>query len=86
MRLSWRGNQHYNEDVSASTIMELNKPFKMSIQKYVGCGDRLYFTCPELGFSQKDLQTEDWDKAEEFAVQLMMEKAESIYERVKEML
>ena len=48
MKLEWKGNQKYNEDISKATIREIREPFRMSIHKYVGCGNSLFFSCPEL--------------------------------------
>ena len=63
MNLKWKGNHKYNEDISKATIRSLDKPIRMSIHKYVGCGNSLYFTCSEFGINNADLHTEDFGEA-----------------------
>lgn len=43
MKLVWKGNQKYNEDISKATIRTIEQPLHMSIHKYIGCGDELFF-------------------------------------------
>ena len=64
MKLNW-------EDVNRRGNKRLKQPIEMSIHKYVGCGDALFLSCPELRIAQLDLNTEDWDTAEEKAVKII---------------
>ena len=43
MKLVWKGNQKYNEDISKATVITIEQPLHMSIHKYIGCGDELFF-------------------------------------------
>ena len=71
MRLNWKGNQRYNEDISKATIFTYDLMFKIKIHKYIGCGDKWYLSCPLLNISCKDLDTEDIDTAEENAMKVL---------------
>lgn len=86
MKLEWKGNQKYNEDISKATIREIRKPFKMSIHKYVGCGNSLFFSCPELRIDKADLDTKDFEIAEEKAIELLQQKLKELTDKVNSIL
>lgn len=83
MKLEWKGNQRYNEDISKATIREIETPFKMSIHKYIGCGDALFFDCPKLEISCVDLGTNDFDKAEKKAMNILQNRLNALVEDVE---
>lgn len=70
MKLDWI---HVRESTK-----RLENPIKMSIHKYVGCGNTLFLTCRELQISQLNLKTEDWDIAEEKAVEAVRKTANNL--------
>ena len=86
MNLKWKGNQKYNEDISKATIRSIDKPIRMSIHKYVGCGDLLYFTCPELGINKVSLNTEDFDEAEIKALKVLKNRCNTLVTKVETIL
>lgn len=86
MKLEWKGNQKYNEDISKATIREIREPFTMNINKYVGCGNSLFFSCPELRIENADLDTEDFDMAEEKAINLLQKKIKELTDKVNRVL
>lgn len=71
MKLEWKGNQKYNEDISKATIRTIDDPFRMTIHKYIGCGDSLFFSCPEFHIDKAELQTESFDEAEIEAIKML---------------
>lgn len=86
MKLNWKGNQRFNEDISRATIFTYDLMFKMIIHKYVGCGDKWYFSCPLLGISCKDLDTEDINVAEENAMKVLESALSGINMQVNSVL
>ena len=82
MKLMWKGNQKYNEDISKATIRTIEQPLHMSIHKYIGCGDELFFDCKELGINCVDLNTENFDEAEEKAMEVLDKRCKELIERV----
>ena len=86
MKLVWKGNQKYNEDISKATIRTIEQPLHMSIHKYIGCGDELFFDCKELGINCVDLKTEDFDEAEENAMKVLDKKCKQLMEKVNNVL
>lgn len=86
MKLAWEGNQKYNEDISKATIRRIEKPLAMSIHKYSGCGDLLFFDCTELNIDCVDLGTSDFDEAEEKAMEMLNNKFNSLSKRVENVL
>lgn len=86
MKLYWKGNQKYNEDISKATIIRINSPLKMCIHKYAGCGDKLYFDCHELDINCIDLHTEDWDDAEAMAVFILKNRCDELMQKMNMLL
>ena len=86
MKLNWKGNQRFNEDISRATIFTYDLMFKMTIHKYVGCGDKWYFSCPLLEISCKDLDTEDINVAEENAMKVLESALSGINMQVNSVL
>lgn len=58
----------------------------MSIHKYVGCGNSLFFSCPELRIENSDLDTEDFEIAEEKAIELLQQKVKELTDKVNSIL
>ena len=86
MKLKWQGNQKYNQDISKATIRSIDKPIRMSIHKYVGCGNLLYFTCSELGINNVGLNTEDFDEAEIKAMEVLKSRCDALVAKVETVL
>lgn len=86
MKLMWKGNQKYNEDISKATIRTIEQPLHMSIHKYIGCGDELFFDCKELGINCVDLKTEDFDEAERKAMEVLDKRCKELMESVNAVL
>lgn len=86
MNLKWQGNHKYNEDISKATIRSIDKPIRMSIHKYAGCGNLLYFTCSELGINNADLHTEDFDEAEIKAMEILKNRCDALVSKVETIL
>lgn len=86
MKLKWQGNQKYNEDISKATIRRIEKPIRMSIHKYVGCSNLLYFTCSELGINNVDLHTENFDEAEVKAMEVLKHRCDTLVAKVETIL
>ena len=86
MKLVWKGNQKYNEDINKATIRTIEQPLHMSIHKYIGCGDKLFFDCKELGINCVDLKTEDFDEAEEKAMEVLEDRCEYLMSKVESVI
>lgn len=83
MKLNWKGNQKYNQDISKATIWTISSPFKLTIHKYLGCGDALFFSCPEFRIDNHDLQTEDFNEAENRAIVILQDRLSKLTEDVE---
>ena len=79
MRLNWKANNKV-------TIWVIESPIRMTIHKYVGCGDELFFDCRELGINDVDLHTTDLEIAEEQAVKLMEQHLSELNARATKIL
>lgn len=86
MKLVWKGNQKYNEDISKATIRTIDQPLRMSIHKYIGCGNALFFDCNELGINCVDLKTEDFGEAEKKAMEVLDQRCKQLMEKVNTIL
>ena len=86
MKLVWKGNQKYNEDISKATIRTIEQPLHMSIHKYIGCSDELFFDCKELGINCIDLKTEDFDEAEEKAMEVLEDRCKYLMSKVESVI
>ncbi|HBB28620.1 MAG TPA: hypothetical protein DC000_05110 [Clostridiales bacterium] len=84
MKNNWKGNQRYKEDISQATILTLNSPFKISIHKYSGCGNKLYLTCATIDADCVNLHTEDWNEAEEKAISIVKDEISKLYNSLSE--
>lgn len=73
--MKFKSNARYEEKLEDGSIFDLKDySLKVSIHKYVGCGDNLYLSCYELGISQKDLETEDFNEAVSKSMEIVTEK------------
>lgn len=62
--MKFKSNARYEEKLEDGSIFDLkDNSLKLSIHKYVDCGNNLYLSCYELGISKKDLETEDFNEA-----------------------
>lgn len=83
--MNWKSNARLGTDISKGSIFDL-KGYKISvsIHKYAGCGDELYLTCKELGFSLYNLDTTDFNKAVQKAKELLLARAAMFYKSALE--
>lgn len=73
--MKFKSNARYEEKLEDGSIFELkDNSLKLSIHKYVGCGDNLYLSCYELGISRKDLETEDFNEAVSKSKEIVTER------------
>lgn len=86
MKLEWKKNQESNEDIGKVTIRIIEQPVYMSIYKYSGCVDRLFFDCKELGIDCVDLNTKELGKAEMNAIKVLYDRCEQLKAKVDTIL
>lgn len=73
--MKFKSNARYKEKPEDGSIFDLkDNSLKLSIHKYVGCGDNLYLSCYELGISRKDLETEDFNEAVSKSKEIVTER------------
>ena len=53
---------------------------KLSIHKYVGCGNDLFLSCCELGISTKNLETENFNEAVSKSKEIVSERVKHLRE------
>ncbi len=79
--MEFKSNARYEEKLEDGSIFELkDNSLKLSIHKYVGCGDNLYLSCYELEISRKDLETEDFNEAVSKAKDIISAEVKKIRE------
>lgn len=79
--MKFKSNARYKEKLKDGSIFELkDNSLKLSIHKYMGCGDNLYLSCYELGISRKDLETEDFNEAVSKSKEIVAEKMKHLRE------
>ncbi len=86
MKLEWEGNQKYNEDITKASILEIDYPIKMRIHKYIGAGDKLFFDCPIFGINCIDLETENFELAEDVAMEILKKRLNGLTAKVNTIL
>lgn len=73
--MKFKSNARYEEKLEDGSIFALkDNSLKLSIHKYVRCGDNLYLSCYELGISQEDLETEDFNEAVSKSKEIVTER------------
>ena len=66
--MEWVSNCRSNQKPEEGTIFSLkNNPLRISIHRFVGCGEEWFLSCPEFNITQVSLSTNDFDKAVEKA-------------------
>nr|DAM66131.1 MAG TPA: hypothetical protein [Caudoviricetes sp.] len=79
--MKFKSNARYKEKLEDGSIFDLkDNSLKLSIHKYVGCGDNLYLSCYELGISRKDLETEDFNEAVSKSKEIVSERVKHLRE------
>ena len=72
MKLEWKSNAQYNEEVEQGSVFELkDNKLGISIHHYIGCGNNWYLTCKALKMSARSLETEDFEEAVEKAKKII---------------
>ena len=85
--MKWKSNALRNQKENDGTIFYLKEiNLKLSIHKYLGCGNNLYLTCSELGFSRESLKTECFDEAVEIAKNKINQRLEYLQNEYKKFI
>lgn len=75
MKLEWKSNARYNEEVEQGSIFELkDNKLGISIHHYVGCGNNWYLSCKALKMSGRSLDTENFNEAVNKAKEIINEE------------
>lgn len=79
--MKFKSNARYKEKPEDGSIFDLkDNSLKLSIHKYVGCGNDLFLSCYELGISTKNLETEDFNEAVSKSKEIVSERVKHLRE------
>lgn len=79
--MKFKSNAKYSEEPKTGSVFTLkNNSLRISIHKYVGCGDALFLNSRTLGIDNYDLGTEDFGEAVSKAKEVVMCEANKIRE------
>ena len=79
--MKFKSNAGYKEKPENGSIFDLkDNSLKLSIHKYVGCGNNLFLSCYELGISRKNLETEDFSEAVNKSKEIVSERMKHLRE------
>ena len=79
--MKFKSNAKYNEEPRTGRIFTLkDNSLRISIHKYVGCGDALFLNSTTLGIDNYDLETENFDEAVSKAKEVISCKVKKIRE------
>lgn len=79
--MKFKSNAKHNEDPKTGSIFTLqDNSLRISIHKYVGCGDALFLNSKALNIDNYDLGTEDFEEAVNKAKEIIMSKVKKIRE------
>lgn len=79
--MKFKSNAKYNEDPKTGSVFTLkSNSLRISIHKYVGCGDALFLNSKALNIDNYDLETEDFDEAVRKAKEVIMHEVKKIRE------
>lgn len=79
--MKFKSNAKHNEDPKTGSVFTLqDNSLRISIHKYVGCGDALFLNSKALNIDNYDLGTEDFEEAVNKAKEIIMSKVKKIRE------
>lgn len=79
--MKFKSNARRNEKPENGSIFDLkDNSLKLSIHKYVGCGNELFLSCYELGINRHELGTEDFNEAVSKAKEIVSERMKHLRE------
>lgn len=79
--MEFKSNAKYSEELKTGSVFTLkNNSLRISIHKYVGCGDALFLNSKALNIDNYDLETEDFDEAVSKAKEVISCKVKKIRE------
>ena len=79
--MKFKSNAKHNEDPKTGSIFTLqDNSLRISIHKYVGCGDALFLNSKALNIDNYDLGTEDFEEAVNKVKEIIMSKVKKIRE------
>ena len=78
--MKWRSDAKFKQKETDGGIFDLKEyGIRVTIHKIHGLGDNFYLSSIDFGFSQRDLNTDNFDEAVEKSKNLIIEKATQIY-------
>ena len=73
--MKFKSNAKYNKEPKTGSIFTLkDNSLRISIHKYVGCGDALFLNSTTLGIDNYDLETEDFNEAVSKSKEIVTER------------
>lgn len=77
--MKFKSNAKYNEELKTGSVFTLeDNSLRISIHKYVGCGDALFLNSKALNIDNYDLGTEDFKEAVSKAKEVVMREVKKI--------
>ena len=74
--MQWKSNARYKQELNDGSIFELKEyGIRVTIHKIHGLGDNFYLSSTDFGFSQRNLNTENFNEAVKKAKSLILERA-----------
>lgn len=79
--MKFKSNAKYKEEPKTGSVFTLqDNSLRISIHKYVGCGDALFLNSKALNIDNYDLRTEDFEEAVSKAKEVVMREVKKIRE------
>ena len=79
--MKFKSNAKYSEELKTGSVFTLkNNSLRISIHKYVGCGDSLFLNSKALNIDNYNLGTEDFEEAVNKAKEVVMREVKKIRE------
>lgn len=79
--MKFKSNAKYSEEPKTGSVFTLkNNSLRISIHKYVGCGNVLFLNCSALDIYNHNLGTEDFYEAVSKAKEVVMSEVKKIRE------
>lgn len=79
--MNFKSNAKYKEEPKTGSIFTLqDNSLRISIHKFVGCGDALFLNSKTLNIDNYDLGTEDFDEAVSKSKEVIMREVKKIRE------
>lgn len=79
--MKFKSNAKYKEEPKTGSVFTLqDNSLRISIHKYVGCGEALFLNSKALNIDNYDLGTEDFEEAVSKAKEVVMREVKKIRE------